>query len=46
MMKLKDSAMEEKMITKNNFTDKELAQAICYAWKEDKCISSGAIAGL
>lgn len=40
-MILKDSAMEEKMITKNNFTDEELAQAICYAWKEDKCISSG-----
>lgn len=26
------------MITKN---DEALAQAICYAWEEDKCISSG-----
>lgn len=30
-----------KTMIQNNFTDKELAQAICYAWKEDKCISSG-----
>lgn len=30
-----------KTMNRNNFTDKELAQAICYAWEEDKCISSG-----